>query len=131
MKRYGTLRCAAFANVLCHAVLSRRAIAQANITREYLHTLVQNDYKMPSGPVIISPHGLLPSLYRSGSCCSCHACVYVSLLWQSPLNNRHTHTQGLSVGTAGCELLVAAARKAPPVRLVRGCWALPPAAAGA
>jgi phosphatidate phosphatase LPIN len=42
----------------------RRAIAQANITREYLHTLVQNDYKMPSGPVIISPHGLLPSLYR-------------------------------------------------------------------
>lgn len=64
MKRCGTLRCAPFATVLCHAVLSRRAIAQANITREYLHTLVQNDYKMPSGPVIISPHGLLPSLYR-------------------------------------------------------------------
>jgi phosphatidate phosphatase PAH1 len=54
---------------LCRAVLCcllSRAIAQANITREYLHTLVQNDYKMPSGPVIISPHGLLPSLYRWG-----------------------------------------------------------------
>jgi hypothetical protein len=41
-----------------------RAIAQANITREYLHSLVQDGYKMPAGPVIISPHGLLPSLYR-------------------------------------------------------------------
>lgn len=46
--------------------LSARAIGQANITRDYLHTLVQNGYKMPSGPVIISPHGLLPSLYRCG-----------------------------------------------------------------
>lgn len=44
-----------------------RAIAQANITREYLHSLVQDGHKMPSGPVIISPHGLLPSLYRSGT----------------------------------------------------------------
>jgi phosphatidate phosphatase LPIN len=47
---------------LCSSL--HRAIAQANITREYLHSLVQNGYKMPSGPVIISPHGLLPSLYR-------------------------------------------------------------------
>jgi phosphatidate phosphatase PAH1 len=48
-----------------HALpLNDRAIAQANITREYLHGLSQNGYKMPSGPVIISPHGLLPSLYR-------------------------------------------------------------------
>jgi hypothetical protein len=45
--------------------LSSRAISQANITREYLHKLVQSGYKMPGGPVIISPHGLLPSLYRS------------------------------------------------------------------
>ncbi|WIA29421.1 hypothetical protein OEZ86_011924 [Tetradesmus obliquus] len=44
--------------------LSSRAIAQANITREYLHSLVQEGFKMPPGPVIISPHGLLPSLYR-------------------------------------------------------------------
>jgi hypothetical protein len=44
--------------------LSSRAISQANITREYLHKLSQNGYKMPTGPVIISPHGLLPSLYR-------------------------------------------------------------------
>jgi phosphatidate phosphatase PAH1 len=57
------LRCAVFFyDVPCFVCV--RAIAQANITREYLHTLVQNDYKMPSGPVIISPHGLLPSLYR-------------------------------------------------------------------
>ena len=44
--------------------LSSRAIGQANITRDYLHKLVQSGYKMPGGPVIISPHGLLPSLYR-------------------------------------------------------------------
>lgn len=49
---------------------TNRAIAQANITREYLHSLVQNDFKMPSGPVIISPHGLLPSLYRSVLVCT-------------------------------------------------------------
>lgn len=44
--------------------LSSRAISQANITREYLHSLVQGGHRMPTGPVIISPHGLLPSLYR-------------------------------------------------------------------
>lgn len=44
--------------------LSSRAIAQANATREYLHNLSQGGHKMPEGPVIISPHGLLPSLYR-------------------------------------------------------------------
>ena len=44
--------------------LSSRAIAQANITRDYLHSLQQGGHKMPLGPVIISPHGLLPSLYR-------------------------------------------------------------------
>jgi len=44
--------------------LSSRAIAQANITRDFLHRLEQGEDKMPVGPVIISPHGLLPSLYR-------------------------------------------------------------------
>lgn len=44
--------------------LSSRAIAQANITRDFLHRITQEGYKMPSGPVIISPHGILPSLYR-------------------------------------------------------------------
>lgn len=44
--------------------LSSRAIAQANITRDFLHSLEQGEHKMPVGPVIISPHGLLPSLYR-------------------------------------------------------------------
>lgn len=44
--------------------LSSRAIAQANITRDFLHRLEQEGVKMPVGPVIISPHGLLPSLYR-------------------------------------------------------------------
>ncbi|GMH32205.1 hypothetical protein BSKO_00039 [Bryopsis sp. KO-2023] len=44
--------------------LSSRAIAQANVTRDFLHSLEQGEHKMPLGPVIISPHGLLPSLYR-------------------------------------------------------------------
>eukprot|EP00210_Caulerpa_lentillifera_P006826 g6525.t1 len=44
--------------------LSSRAIAQANITRDFLHRLEQERVRMPVGPVIISPHGLLPSLYR-------------------------------------------------------------------
>lgn len=44
--------------------LSSRSISQASITRDYLATLVQGEFRMPVGPVIISPHGLLPSLYR-------------------------------------------------------------------
>lgn len=44
--------------------LSSRAIAQASITRDFLHRLEQEGIRMPLGPVIISPHGLLPSLYR-------------------------------------------------------------------
>jgi len=44
--------------------LSSRSVGQANITRDYINTLVQGRHRMPVGPVIISPHGLLPSLYR-------------------------------------------------------------------
>jgi phosphatidate phosphatase PAH1 len=44
--------------------LSSRSISQANITRDFINTLVQGVHRMPVGPVIISPHGLLPSLYR-------------------------------------------------------------------
>lgn len=44
--------------------LSSRSISQANITRDFIHKLVQGGTQMPVGPVIISPHGLLPSLYR-------------------------------------------------------------------
>ncbi|KAL6762318.1 Lipin/Ned1/Smp2-domain-containing protein [Haematococcus lacustris] len=44
--------------------LSSRSISQANITRDYINSLVQGKHRMPLGPVIISPHGLLPSLYR-------------------------------------------------------------------
>lgn len=46
--------------------LSSRSVGQANITRDYINTLVQGRHRMPVGPVIISPHGLLPSLYRCG-----------------------------------------------------------------
>ena len=46
--------------------LSSRSISQANITRDFINTLVQGEHRMPLGPVIISPHGLLPSLYRWG-----------------------------------------------------------------
>eukprot|EP00884_Botryococcus_braunii_P022894 jgi/Botrbrau1/9289/Bobra.0111s0014.1 len=44
--------------------LSSRAIAQASATRDYLHTLNQGGETLPPGPVIISPDGLFPSLYR-------------------------------------------------------------------
>ena len=44
--------------------LSSRAIAQASATRDYLHTLNQDGETLPAGPVIISPDGLFPSLYR-------------------------------------------------------------------
>ncbi|KAK9844331.1 hypothetical protein WJX74_000895 [Apatococcus lobatus] len=44
--------------------LSSRAIAQASATRDYLHTLKQDGSLLPQGPVIISPDGLFPSLYR-------------------------------------------------------------------
>ncbi|KAG2451546.1 hypothetical protein HYH02_004144 [Chlamydomonas schloesseri] len=44
--------------------LSSRSIGQANITRDFINSLVQGEHRMPLGPVIISPHGLLPSLYR-------------------------------------------------------------------
>jgi hypothetical protein len=38
---------------------------QANITRDFINGLNDGQHRMPTGPVIISPHGLLPSLYRS------------------------------------------------------------------
>ncbi|KAG1676915.1 hypothetical protein FOA52_014791 [Chlamydomonas sp. UWO 241] len=44
--------------------LSSRSIGQANITRGFLNTIVQGEHRMPFGPVIISPDGILPSLYR-------------------------------------------------------------------
>lgn len=48
--------------------LSSRSIGQANITRDYLNTIVQRgeqgEHRMPLGPIIISPDGILPSLYR-------------------------------------------------------------------
>ena len=44
--------------------LSSRSIAQASLTRDYLHSLRQDGFEMPRGPVIISPDGLFPSLYR-------------------------------------------------------------------
>jgi phosphatidate phosphatase PAH1 len=37
---------------------------QASATRDYLHTLNQGGETLPPGPVIISPDGLFPSLYR-------------------------------------------------------------------
>eukprot|EP00892_Ulva_mutabilis_P011444 jgi/Ulvmu1/8672/UM047_0010.1 len=44
--------------------LSSRSIAQSGITRAFLETLKQQDHALPAGPVIISPHGIIPSLYR-------------------------------------------------------------------
>ncbi|KAL0028584.1 hypothetical protein WJX79_003521 [Trebouxia sp. C0005] len=52
------------ANGYVFMFLSSRAIAQASATRDYLHTLNQDGETLPAGPVIISPDGLFPSLYR-------------------------------------------------------------------
>ena len=44
--------------------LSARSIGQATSTRDFLFNLDQNGAKLPVGPVIISPDGILPSLFR-------------------------------------------------------------------
>ncbi|XP_057722492.1 phosphatidate phosphatase PAH1-like [Arachis stenosperma] len=44
--------------------LSARAIVQAYLTRNFLLNLKQDGNTLPNGPVVISPDGLFPSLYR-------------------------------------------------------------------
>ncbi|KAL9247603.1 hypothetical protein vseg_021020 [Gypsophila vaccaria] len=44
--------------------LSARSISQAYHTRQFLFNLKQDGKELPEGPVIISPDGLFPSLYR-------------------------------------------------------------------
>ncbi|XVF76562.1 hypothetical protein PTKIN_Ptkin13bG0275800 [Pterospermum kingtungense] len=44
--------------------LSARAIAQACLTRSFLLNLKQDGLLLPNGPVVISPDGLFPSLFR-------------------------------------------------------------------
>ncbi|CAN1775548.1 Phosphatidate phosphatase PAH1 [Linum perenne] len=44
--------------------LSARAIVQAYLTRSFLNNLKQDGKTLPTGPVVISPDGLFPSLYR-------------------------------------------------------------------
>ncbi|XP_062076522.1 phosphatidate phosphatase PAH2-like isoform X2 [Humulus lupulus] len=44
--------------------LSARAISQAYLTRQFLFNLKQDGKALPEGPVVISPDGLFPSLYR-------------------------------------------------------------------
>ncbi|KAL3029305.1 hypothetical protein AAZX31_03G156200 [Glycine max] len=44
--------------------LSARAIVQAYLTRNFLLNLKQDEKTLPNGPVVISPDGLFPSLYR-------------------------------------------------------------------
>ncbi|CAI9115747.1 OLC1v1016737C1 [Oldenlandia corymbosa var. corymbosa] len=44
--------------------LSARAISQAYRTRQFLFNLKQDGKFLPEGPVVISPDGLFPSLYR-------------------------------------------------------------------
>lgn len=44
--------------------LSARAIVQAYLTRSFLKNLKQDGKGLPSGPIVISPDGLFPSLYR-------------------------------------------------------------------
>ncbi|KAA8528545.1 hypothetical protein F0562_035900 [Nyssa sinensis] len=44
--------------------LSARAISQAYHTRQFLFNLKQDGKALPDGPVVISPDGLFPSLFR-------------------------------------------------------------------
>lgn len=44
--------------------LTSRAIGQADTTRDYLNGITQNKYKLPDGPVIMSPDRLMASLHR-------------------------------------------------------------------
>ncbi|XP_043713795.1 phosphatidate phosphatase PAH2-like isoform X2 [Telopea speciosissima] len=44
--------------------LSARAISQAYLTRQFLVNLKQDGKALPDGPVVISPDGLFPSLFR-------------------------------------------------------------------
>uniref|UniRef100_A0A1D1XDE8 phosphatidate phosphatase n=1 Tax=Anthurium amnicola TaxID=1678845 RepID=A0A1D1XDE8_9ARAE len=44
--------------------LSARAIVQAYLTKSFLFNLKQDGKTLPNGPVVISPDGLFPSLYR-------------------------------------------------------------------
>ncbi|KAF8049295.1 hypothetical protein N665_2246s0003 [Sinapis alba] len=44
--------------------LSARAISQASVTRQFLINLKQDGKALPDGPVVISPDGVFPSLYR-------------------------------------------------------------------
>lgn len=44
--------------------LTSRAIGQADITRDYLKNINQNNYQLPDGPVIMSPDRLIASLHR-------------------------------------------------------------------
>jgi phosphatidate phosphatase PAH1 len=46
--------------------LSARAISQASVTRQFLVNLKQDGKALPDGPVVISPDGLFPSLFREG-----------------------------------------------------------------
>ncbi|KAK9756179.1 hypothetical protein RND81_01G079200 [Saponaria officinalis] len=44
--------------------LSARAIVQAYLTKSFLFNLKQDGKTLPNGPVVISPNGLFPSLFR-------------------------------------------------------------------
>lgn len=44
--------------------LSARAIVQAYLTRSFLLNVKQDGKTLPNGPIVISPDGLFPSLYR-------------------------------------------------------------------
>ncbi|XP_073150837.1 phosphatidate phosphatase PAH1 isoform X2 [Henckelia pumila] len=44
--------------------LSARAIVQAYLTKSFLFNLKQDGKSLPNGPVVISPDGLFPSLFR-------------------------------------------------------------------
>ncbi|XP_019053619.1 PREDICTED: phosphatidate phosphatase PAH1-like isoform X3 [Nelumbo nucifera] len=66
--------------------LSARAIVQAYLTRSFLLNLKQDGKALPNGPVVISPDGLFPSLYREG-----HTKKEGSNSWLKSVDRFHLH----------------------------------------
>lgn len=44
--------------------LSARAIGQSRVTREYLKSVCQDDFKLPDGPLLLNPTSLISAFHR-------------------------------------------------------------------
>jgi phosphatidate phosphatase LPIN len=88
--------------------LSARAIVQAYLTKNFLFNLKQDGKVLPNGPVVISPDGLFPSLYREVIRRAPHefkiACLEVIFFRQLSYEDRFQYS--MSYDTMKCYLPV-------------------------